>query len=156
MDLRVELVAGELTLPLRQQVLRPGQPLADIPVPGEDGPDTAHVAALTADGRVVGTAVLLPEPYGERTDAWRLRGLAVPEDLRGRGVGGRVLRYALGQVALRGGGLVWAQVRDPARAFYQRQGFVPDGEPYDLPPAPDDRFTGPYVRMWRDVRMPVD
>jgi predicted GNAT family N-acyltransferase len=148
MDLRVELVPGELTLPLRQEVLRPTQQLADIPVPGEDGPDVAHVAALTADGQVVGTAVLVPEPFGDRTDAWRLRGLAVPEDLRGRGVGGRVLRYALGQVALRGGGVVWARVRLPARGFYERQGFTAAGDPVD--------GDVPYVPMWRDVSMPVD
>jgi GNAT superfamily N-acetyltransferase len=142
-------------------VLRPTQPVEASVFPGEDSPGAAHVAALTADGEVVGTAVLLPEPFAAlpaRTDAWRLRGLAVPDGWRGRGVGGRVLRYALGQVALRGGGLVWANVRDAARPFYQRQGFVPTGEPWIAPrPDPDDgRYTGPYVAMWRDVVVPED
>jgi GNAT superfamily N-acetyltransferase len=161
MDLRVELVPVELTLPLRRQVLRPTQPLEESLLPGERSPGAAHVAALTADGEVIGTAVLVPEPFAalpDRPDAWRLRGLAVPDGLRGRGVGGRVLRYALGQVALRGGGLVWANVRGGARTFYERQGFTAAGEPWSDPrPDPDDgRYTGPYVTMWRDVDVPVD
>lgn len=161
MDLRVELVPVEVTLPLRQRVLRPTRPVEETRLPHEDDPGAAHVAALTADGEVVGTAVLVPEPFPalpDRPDAWRLRGMAVPEDVRNRGVGGRVLRYALGQVALRGGGLVWANVRLPARRFYERQGFTAAGEPWSPPaPDPDDgRYTGPYVAMWRDVTMPVD
>lgn len=153
MDLRVELVPVEATLPLRQQVLRPGQPLEDVLVPGERDPAAAHVAALTGDGRVVGTAVLVPEPFPDRpdrTDAWRLRGLAVPAELRGRGVGGRVLRYAIARVALHGGGLLWANVRLPARGFYEREGFTAEGRPWT--PA----SGGPHLTMWREVRLPED
>jgi GNAT superfamily N-acetyltransferase len=161
MDLRVELVPAELTLPLRRQVLRPTQPIRDSVFPNENAPGAVHVAARTADGEVVGTAVLVREQCAalpDRADAWRLRGLAVPDGLRGRGVGGRVLRYALGQVALHGGGLVWANVRDGARGFYAGQGFAETGEPWTAPaPDPDDgRYTGPYVVMWRDVHVPVD
>jgi GNAT superfamily N-acetyltransferase len=153
MDLRVELVPVEVTLPLRQQVLRPDRPLEEQVLPGERDPAAAHVAALTGDGRVVGTAVLLPEPFAarpDRTDAWRLRGVAVPPDLRGRGVGGRVLRYAIARVALHGGGLLWANVRMPARGFYEREGFAADGEPWTAP------VSGPHLTMWREVLVPED
>lgn len=149
MDLRVELVPVEATLPLRRHVLDPGLEAAGE-LPDERTPDAAHVAALTPDGQVVGTAVLLRQPFPgapERADAWRLRGQATAEQLRGQGVGGRVLRYALGQVALRGGGLVWASVLAPTRAFYEREGFTA-AEP------PDPQGT--YVTLWREVRLPVD
>ena len=153
MDLLVELVPAESTLPLRQRVLRPHQRVEDLLGPAEREPGAAHVAALTGDGEVVGTAVLVREAFAaapDRTDAWRLRGVAVADTLRGQGVGGRVLRYALGQVALHGGGLVWANVRLPARRFYEREGFAGVGGVWT------DPATGPHVTMWREVRVPVD
>ena len=153
MDLRVELVPAESTLPLRQRVLRPHQRVEDVVVPGEREPGAAHVAALTGDGAVVATAVLVREPFAgapDRTDVWRLRGMATADSLRGQGVGGRVMRYALGQVALHGGGLVWASVRVPARRFYEREGFAGVGDVWT------DPATGPHVTMWREVRVPED
>lgn len=153
MDLRVELVPAESTLPLRQQVLRPHQRVEDVVVPGEREPGAAHIAALTDDGEVVGTAVLVREPFAgapDRRDVWRLRGMATADGRRGQGVGGRVLRYALGQVALHGGGLVWANVRLPARRFYEREGFSLHGDVWM------DPHTGLHVTMWREVRVPED
>lgn len=153
MDLRVETVPAELTYPLRQRVLRPHQRVDEVRVPGEDGPDTAHIAALSAGGEVVGTAVLVREPFTlmpERGEAWRLRGMATDEALRGRGVGGRVLRHAIGHVAMRGGGLLWCNARIPARRFYERGGFAALGAEWVEP------HSGPHVAMWRDVDEPLD
>jgi len=152
-DVRVELVAPEATYPLRQRVLRPHQRVTEVRVPGEDGRDAAHIAAVDANGDVVGTAVLVRETcplLPERNPAWRLRGMATDERLRGQGVGGRVVRHAIGWVALRGGGLLWCQARLPVRRFYERAGFTAIGDEWVEP------NTGPHIAMWRDVEPPLD
>ncbi len=147
-EVRVEAVPRELTLPLRQRVLRPHQRLDEMGVPGERDPGALHLAALTPDGEVVGTAVLLPERFRrlpDRPDAWRLRGMATDERWRGRGVGGLLLRRVVQHVAAHGGGLLWCHARLPAQAFYGRAGFVPVGEPWEEPQ------IGPHVAMLREV-----
>jgi len=147
-QVRVETVAPEVTAPLRQRVLRPHQRPDEAVLPGERDPDAVHLAARTADGAVVGTAVLVREPFEpmpDRADAWRLRGMATDERLRGRGIGERVLRQAVDHVAGHGGGLLWCHARTPARRFYERAGFTAVGAEWVEP------HIGPHIAMWRAV-----
>jgi len=145
----VRRVEAAATRPLRRAVLRPHQRIEELVLPGDDDADTGHFAALL-DGRVVGTASVRAEaaPFpvpGTAGAVWRLRGMATEPALRGSGVGGRVLAAALGHVASSGGTLLWCNARTPARSFYERAGFVADGQPWDEPE------IGPHVRMWRRV-----
>jgi len=152
-QLRVVRVPAATTYPLRQQVLRPHEPVEALALPGDDDPDTGTFAALTVDGAVVGTATVRPErcPWApDRTDAWRLRGMATADRLRGHGIGALVLTAALAHVGMHDGGLVWCNARTGARRFYERAGFVVKGEEFNLPD------IGPHVRMWREVRRTVD
>lgn len=147
MDVLVAIVRPELTLPLRQRVLRPHQELRDAVLPGENAPDAAHLAAF-ADGRLVGAAVLLRERFPlmpEWADAWRLRGMATDDELRGQGIGGQVLQHVIHHVARGGGGLLWCHARLPAQRFYERNGFATIGAPWI------DPHTGPHSAMWREV-----
>jgi predicted GNAT family N-acyltransferase len=143
--LRVEPVPAEVTLPLRQRVLRPHQTIEQVRLPGDDDRDTRHFAALDEAGAVVGVASVRREPAPWGPDGWRLRGMATAEQWRGRGVGANVLAAVFDHVAARGGGLVWCNARVPALRFYERAGFVVRGEPWDEPD------IGPHVRMWREV-----
>jgi GNAT superfamily N-acetyltransferase len=148
-DVRIAYVDPATTLPLRWRVLRPHlRPEQVEPLPGDRDPGTVHLAAITPDGSVVGTAVLIParlDLMPEREPAWRLRGMATDEALRGQGVGARVLQAAIDHVAGTGGGLLWCHARMPAYSFYERAGFVPIGAEWDAP------HIGRHVRMWRDV-----
>lgn len=138
----------EATRPLRQRLLRPHQSLDDLRREGDDDPGAGFFAALTDDGTVIATASVLHErcPWQpERTDAWRLRGMATEPALGGRGFGTAVLTAALNHVATNGGRLVWCNARTPALPFYLRAGFVPHGEESDEPQ------IGPHRCMWRDV-----
>jgi GNAT superfamily N-acetyltransferase len=149
MQVRVERVAPESTFPLRRRVLRPHLPGPEHTVlPGERDPRAVHLAALDADGQVIGTAVLLPERFElmpDRADAWRLRGMATDERLRGRGIGRQVVRRVLEHLAAQGGGLLWCHARLPAQAFYERAGLMPVGACWEEP------RLGPHVAMWREV-----
>jgi len=147
-DVRVEAVPASITFPLRQQVLRTHQAPGQLALPGDDDPDTCHVAALTPAGEVVGTAnVRRQAPPWEpgADDTWRLRGMATSPELRGRGIGARLLQSVLAHVDAHGGGLVWCNARLPAQRFYEHAGFVTRGEPWIEPD------LGPHVVMWRQV-----
>jgi len=149
MDVRVDVVPAEVTAPLRWRVLRPhlASP-EEAMLPGERDPGAVHLAALDPHGDVVGTAVLLPERFErmpDRADAWRLRGMATEERLRGQGIGGQVVRRVIEHVAARGGGLLWCHARVPAQAFYECAGFTTVGDRWEVP------HLGPHIAMWREV-----
>jgi GNAT superfamily N-acetyltransferase len=144
----VERVDAAVTHPLRDRVLRPGRPPGASRFAVDDDARTACFAARTADGEVVGTAVVYPEPcpwLPDRPHAWRLRGMATVPGRRGQGIGAGVLRAGLNHVAAAGGRLVWCNARVPARRFYERAGFRPHGSPWD------DPEIGPHVAMWLDL-----
>ena len=70
--------------------------------------------------------------------------MATREDLRGQGIGARVLEACVGHVAARGGGLLWCNARMPARRFYERAGFTAWGEEFES-------LGIAHVVMWRMV-----
>jgi GNAT superfamily N-acetyltransferase len=141
----VDRVDPQLTYPLRQQVLRPHQGLASVMTAGDRDPAGAAFAARTADGTVVGTAVVRPEECPWRPGepgAWRLRGMATAPELRGQGIGALVLRAAIAHISVNGGKLVWCNARTPALRFYEREGFRTHGDQWV------DPQIGPHVAMW--------
>jgi GNAT superfamily N-acetyltransferase len=144
----VERVAAELTYELRQRILRPHEALYQLRLPGDDDPLAGTFAARTADGTVVGTAIVLPQECPWRPDdegAWRLRGMATAPELRGHGVGSRVLRAAIDHVSVHGGRLLWCNARIPAVRFYEREGFRTHGDEWA------DPLIGPHIAMWRPL-----
>jgi GNAT superfamily N-acetyltransferase len=149
--LTVDRVAPALTEPLRQQVLRAGQPPGSARFDVEDEPTTASFAARDPSGTVVGTAIVYPStcPWAPGPSGWRLRGMATAPERRGQGIGGRVLAKAVAFVVVEGGEVMWCHARTPARRFYERAGFVAHGEPWEEPE------NGPHIAMWRDLRPPA-
>lgn len=153
MSWRVVPVEAEDIVALRQVVLRPGQPRAASEYP-EDA--VARHFGAVFDGRVVGCATFFPADYPgpdvpaqlQGLAAWRLRGMATDESVRSAGVGSAVLREGLAAVAAVGAELVWCNARSTAVGFYQRHGFVREGEEF--------LFGGavplPHYRAW--VRLP--
>lgn len=152
LPLTVERVPPAVTYPLRQRVLRPGRPLEAVGLATDDDPATAAFAARDATGRVVGAAIVFPQPcpwLPERHRAWRLRGMATEPGLRGRGIGGLVLAASVDHVRRRRGQVVWCNARVPARTFYERAGFVVHGDPWI------DPEIGPHIAMWLDLAVTV-
>jgi GNAT superfamily N-acetyltransferase len=147
----VRAVAADVTLPLRQQVLRPHQSLHELREPDDDTPASTSVAAVDdATGEVVGTGVVSRRPAPWLPDGggrdgggpgWQVRAMAVAPGRQGRGIGRAVLDVLLDHVDAHGGGTVWCNARVPARGFYERAGFSPVGEPFELP------HIGPHVVM---------
>lgn len=139
-------VTAEETADLRRQVLRGGRPVA---LPGDDVP--SYGLGVFVDGVLVATGNVRREavPGAPTGDGWRVRGMATADGHRGQGHGRAVLDGLLAHVAANGGGPVWCNARTPARAFYERAGFVVTDEPWD------DPEIGPHVRMVRPGGSPA-
>ena len=141
-------IAASDTWPLRKRVLRPHQEGDAVVLGGDDDPRAAHLGARDADGTIVGIATISPQdcPWApDRPSAWRLRGMATADELRGRGVGALVLAAAVRHARERGASLVWCNARVGALVFYGRAGFVAAGERYV------DPLLGPHVPMQLDL-----
>lgn len=145
----IRQVAAEKTYPLRQQVLRPHQQLAEVGFDDDDHRDTAHFAAFDSDGHIVGIATALHHgpgdaiPGADASTCWRLRGMAVAEDHRHLGIGAALLEQVVDHVTSHGATALWCNARLSAAGFYRSQGFVPSGDSWEEP------GIGPHVKMWR-------
>jgi len=146
-DVRVQAVPEEVTLPLRQAVLRPHMTIDELARAGHAGADALWCAAYDDAGEVVGTGAVSrgSPPWAPGEPAWRVRAMAVAPDLRGRGIGSAVLDALLDHVRRHGGGLTWCNARTPARGLYARAGFVAVGDEFEI------EHIGPHVAMARPV-----
>lgn len=150
----VRLAPAAHVRPLRTRILRPDWPPGRLlTFDADDWPDDrgVHVAA-EHDGATVGVATVYVQdpppgafPSALAGAAWQLRGMATDRSVRGTGVGADVLAACLGAVADRGGAFVWCNARTAAAGFYERLGWSPAGDPFDVP------GVGPHVRMGRAV-----
>ncbi|MDQ1662558.1 MAG: hypothetical protein QOJ68_2538 [Blastococcus sp.] len=130
-DLTIEDSDAETTYPLWRDVLREGRPVARL----EDPAGTFHLAARTADGRLVGVVRFSPAPcpWQEAGAPWQLRGMATDPAVRGAGAGRALVAEGLARVAALGGDLVWCDARIGAVGFYERMGFAVVTEQFDKP-----------------------
>ena len=128
-EVEVRLASAAEVRPLRMRALRAGRPASESVYPYDQLPETLHVAAVVGE-QVVGCATVFPEPYEGLPDAWRLRGMAVDERYRGRGIGTRVMDRMKVELAARGVRLLWCNARTVALPFYLRHGFTTEGEEF--------------------------
>jgi ribosomal protein S18 acetylase RimI-like enzyme len=143
----VREVGAADVVPLRLKVLRPGRPAEEAVFPGDDDQKTWHVAAFDSSNAMVGIAsiYLEPRPDGDPRE-WRLRGMAVEEELQGAGIGRLLVDACLEHVRQQDGTTLWCNAREVAIGFYARLGFHTEGAMFDIP------TVGPHVVMWREVQ----
>jgi predicted GNAT family N-acyltransferase len=150
-QIAIARATAEQTRPLRRAVLRPHQRAEELVYPGDDAPETLHLAAWLGDD-LVGTASLYREPRPGTDDAraFRLRGMAVAPEERGSGLGAELLHRCLEHARAQGASVVWCNARTRAARFYARHGFEAQGEEFELP------VIGPhYVMAYDAQRKPV-
>jgi L-alanine-DL-glutamate epimerase-like enolase superfamily enzyme/GNAT superfamily N-acetyltransferase len=137
---RVRPVLAADVWPIRHKVLRPGQPAEDCSYPEDDRPGARHFAALH-QGRPVGAASVYHEdpppefavPGLKGGRAWRLRGMATVDEIRGTGSGSALLRTALTHAVLAGAEVIWCNARTSVAGFYRKHGFDTVGEEFEMP-----------------------
>lgn len=138
----VRPISAAETRPLRRELLRPFQTLEELVFAGDDSEDTLHAGAFVGP-RLIGIASVSRDqlPGTQDKDAWKLRGMAVRPELRGRGLGRALLESCIAHVEGRGGRLLWCSGRTSAMGFYRSLGFEPSGDEYQV------EGTGPHYRM---------
>ena len=133
--------------PMRQCVLRPRQAIEHMVYPGDEAAETFHLAAMNPAGQVIGIAsyYLEPHPHNGRADDWRLRGMAVDEARRGLGLGRHLIEAGLDHIREQGGKRLWCNARVTAQPFYEKLGFIAEGNAFDIP------TIGPHFVMAVDL-----
>jgi ribosomal protein S18 acetylase RimI-like enzyme len=93
------------------------------------GPENHFVAEY--EGRLVGYVRLgFPTPLESNAHVQQIRGLAVAEEVRGKGTGRALVRAAVAEARRRGARRITLRVlghNTPARALYESEGFVVEG-----------------------------
>jgi len=144
----IQPIAAEDTWPLRRDVLHPTQALPTALDPLDAVSDARHLGWFEA-GRLVGVASICRHglPLEPDAIAWFVRGMAVAQDWRSRGIGAQLLDALLAHGAARDpSGIAWCHARLPAESFYLRHGFrILDR--VDLP------GKGPRLRMRRALAL---
>ncbi len=83
---------------------------------------SVHALAQNAQGGAIGTGRLLPDGHIGR--------VAVRRGWRGRGVGGAILDFLIDCARRRGDHMVQLNAQTHAIGFYERHGFVAQGEEF--------------------------
>ena len=141
-------VSAAAVLPLRAEVLRPGQPLSACVFAGDDDPDTRHFGAIDSQGHIVGVASLyrVAHPDLEGEPQFQLRGMAMQAGCRGQGLGALLLAAHEEYASTCGAALIWANARSAAMAFYRRRGYHTATDEFELP------GIGPHYRVVKSLR----
>lgn len=127
-------VSARAVRPLRAAILRPGQAPEELVYPGDDDPRSRHLA-VHLEGQLVGIASVMADGYppDPREGDWRIRGMAVEQAHRGRGIGSALLEASEAHARSRGAMRLWCNARVDARNLYGYAGMAVEGEEFTIP-----------------------
>ena len=134
-------------LPLRHRILRTGFPYEAAKFPEDIDKATLHYG-LFVNGEVkVCLTLIANELDGEK--AWQLRGMAADVGVQRKGLGGRLVQFAI-QDALSEGysSVFWCNARKAAARFYQQNGWKYISDEFMVP------VFGPHYKMITTAKQP--
>jgi len=133
------VVKAEDCYALRSTVLRPNQPKANWTFDTDSDEHALHMALEDDRGDIVAVVSILPEMHDECEGCpWRLRSMAVREDLHGHGLGTTLISTVLEKLD-KG---VWCTARKHVEEFYLKHGFKTVGKEFTM-------NNMPHVRMMK-------
>ena len=128
----------EAVRPMRHRHLRPDQPEDAVEYKSDDCETCRHFAAYDGEGNLIGVGtshhadrVAGQPPFG--SPGLRIRGMAVEDDWRGKGVGSALIHAMVDAAVEEGMVEAWANARTAARTLYARAGFKEVSQEFDLP-----------------------
>lgn len=138
----IRRVLVEEILALRQSVLRPNQDISNC-LFEEDHKNEAIHYAYYIDEQLIACLSLYGQTQSLEVSQkhWRLRGMAVSDRFRGRGIGAKLLQTAINALKKKQVKFLWCNARVGATAFYLKNGFKIIGESFEL------ANTGEHFRM---------
>ena len=116
--------------PLRLEVLRVHTTNKSVDFEGDDDVTTRHLVAVDSHGEIVGVSTWLERPLDQQPHlrALQLRGMATAISVQNQGIGALILAAGVDYALSLDADLMWANARDQALNFYNRNGFVTAGE----------------------------
>lgn len=137
----IKKITAEQTRPLRKIILRPNKKEEELVYFGDDFENTLHVGAFDND-KIIGIASVCNEPKPNETDknAWRLRGMGVLENYRGKNIGNKILSECIKHVK-ENNGYIWCNARLVAVEFYKSNGFYITSDLFEI------EDIGPHYNM---------
>lgn len=118
----VKIIETELTYPLRKEILRKN---IDLPYTfqGDFDEKTIHIGAYVNDD-LVGITTLMPSTNSLFEDSqYQLRGMATSTNVRGLGIGKKILEFAFTVLKEKNITTLWCNAREIAVPFYEKSGF---------------------------------
>lgn len=152
--MKIKQVTPADVIPLRHKILRPGRPIETAYYTDDSHCTTYHFACLEQT-EIVGVVTftkttLVPAALGflkaEQGDFVQLRGMAVDDNVQGKGIGRDLIRVALKTIKEENDyKVVWCNARTYALPFYKKLGFNVVGEEFEVP------NVGPHFIMYKTL-----
>src|SRR5437870_5417956 len=117
-DYFIQPIKASETHLLRQKILRPHQSVSEINYPGDEDKLTIHYG-LFVDNSLSGIASVYYEkmPGDNEIESYRLRGMAVDDNYRGKGFGKIILDRLISDLKEKNTKCLWCNARTPAAEF---------------------------------------
>ncbi len=146
-NMSIQHITAEQALPLRMQILRPGQAVQNSIYP-EDGLSTTIHWGVFVNDIIVCTGTFFKnvcQHFPQQSEAYRLRGMATDSRFQGQQLGSLLLKFAEKNLKEKKASLLWCNARITAARFYEQNGFSPVGDIFDVP------VTGPHQVMYKNL-----
>ncbi|MDJ0976410.1 MAG: GNAT family N-acetyltransferase [Planctomycetota bacterium] len=134
----VHAVTVDVVRPLRLRYLRPGQPEESVAYKSDEFDSAVHFVVRDEDGQAIGVGsghvenrVAGHPPH--LTPGFRVRGMAVETEWRGKGVGRAILGSLIDAAREAGATEVWANARTESIGIYEKSGFARLSSEFDIP-----------------------
>ena len=131
--MRIRFIKAFETHALRHDVLRPRQSIDEMEWPQDLAEDSFHLG-VSIGGHPISVVSFIRErnPHLRGWKQYRLRGMATHPEFQGQGAGRRSLRFGVDHLRTLKADLVWCNAREKATGFYAKEGFLPEGEPFEI------------------------
>ncbi|MFL9845713.1 GNAT family N-acetyltransferase [Flavobacterium rhizosphaerae] len=127
----IKIITAAQTHPIRQEVLRPGQPVERCVFAGDEAADTIHFGLFT-NNELAGIISLFktPNPLFTEKEQYQVRGMAILRGHQKKGFGDALLKKAEAHATANGATRIWCNARENALGFYQKVGYLINGAPF--------------------------
>ncbi len=138
----IQEISSEQTYPLRSEILRWGQVPPEKCGNPEDILDGSFHLGYFENNKLVGIASFHIEPMPDNPNkAYRLRGMAVAKSHQNKGIGKKLVQYAIELLKNKNVEYLWCNARTSAKYFYEKMNFETFSEEFEIP------NIGPHYRM---------
>lgn len=130
----IRQIKAKTTYPVRHIVLRKGRPIESCVFEGDALKSSIHLGAYTNETLVgVLSAYHKKHPDFSETKSYQVRGVAVLEAQRKKGIGKLLMEEIERRLSQMEVALLWLNARQTAVPFYQRLSYSVHGDVFDIP-----------------------